>query len=304
MILLKYCLLSFIYSLSILYVLLPFRIRFLMGQGLGAIACGIFKFRRFTILKNITIVYPQWSKEQKLKFSKLTNDWLGYQVLEIFRVPLIGWPFFSPKIRIENPEYYQAAKEQSKNGGVFLLTCHIGNTDLGLKALASHGYPIWAISKQLSHGLSNQVWFKLRSFPGLNFIEAHGRETAFKIFKALGQGGAVVFVLDQFMSYPYGIPSRFFNRLTGTAFGLVRFFTKNQSPILPCYTYQDNQGTIVVTFCAPIQYKDLPTQALNESTLLQAQVEYLNQHIESMILKVPEQWMWIHRRWKRWKKAE
>ena len=291
-----FLILIFINTICRLYAALPFGVRWALGSTLGVLTGRILRFRRYTVLKNARLVFPHFSHPEIYRFVNRTWPWLGYQVFESLRAPILDR--YMSQIQIENLQYYLQV-QQSSPSGVILLSCHVGNPDLGLTALALNKIPITLITKKFSLSWANELWQKLRCRHGLELIPAHGRETAFQIFKALGRKRAVVFVLDQFMGPPYGIQSRFFGHRTGTAYGIVKFVEKTKAPVVPVFTYQDHQGQIRVKFHPPILPQDLPASNSSEQALQQA-VEIFNQAVEAMILEQPYQWMWIHRRWKRW----
>jgi KDO2-lipid IV(A) lauroyltransferase len=226
---------------------------------------------------------------------------MTYHFVSFLLVPSLSEKDLKTRFRFHGLENLEKAKQERK--GVLLLSCHMGNPDLALNGLALAGERVWLISKKFSVGFFNEIWFRLRYRSGLVFIPAHGRETAYQIFKALSLNDSVVFVIDQFMGPPYGIESRFFGKKTGTAYGLARFFIKSKAPIVTCHATEDETGRCHIHFGEPIFATE---DILNRPGETQEQqnlrlVELFNSRVEKMILSAPRHWMWIHRRWKRWR---
>jgi len=293
---------GFIRALSRIYSISPRWFQWMLGSLLYQIYWNILKQRRFTVYRNIRIVFPDFSKGEIKEFSKISIKWMAYHFLRFFIVPSLKEKDLKTHFRFHGFEHLEKAKSEGR--GVLLLSCHMGNPDLALNGLALAGEKIWVISKKFSVGFSNEIWFRLRSNSNLRYIDAHGKETTYKIFKALGMNESVVFVTDQFMGSPFGIESRFFGKKTGTAYGLARFFLKSKAPIVPCFAVEKEDGICQITFEKPIfAEKEIlfrPHENRDQQNL--RLVELFNKQVEVMILKDPHHWMWIHRRWKRWKR--
>jgi KDO2-lipid IV(A) lauroyltransferase len=191
-------------------------------------------------------------------------------------------------------ENYEKAREQGK--GILILTCHLGNGDMATAAVTQKYGGLHVISKKFRNRLVNQLWFGVREKMGTKFIDPHGRTTAFDILRACRQNESVVFVVDQFMGKPFGIETTFFGKKTGTAYGLALFNMKTRAPVLPMYTYRDAQGRIHVV-CEP----EIPMEVQTDRDLqIHRMTQKYNDKIEEIIRRHPEQWMWVHRRWKTW----
>jgi KDO2-lipid IV(A) lauroyltransferase len=104
------------------------------------------------------------------------------------------------------------------------------------------------------------------------------------------------------MGRPYGIETTFFGRKTGTAYGLALFALKTKAPVLPLYTYRDEKFRTHLVFGEEIKLREpqnTSTAQDRDLQILQMTQEY-NTVIERIVTEHPDQWMWVHRRWKRW----
>jgi KDO2-lipid IV(A) lauroyltransferase len=148
------------------------------------------------------------------------------------------------------------------------------------------------ISKKFKSELANDLWFDLRGRHGTNYIDH--RDSTTDIFKALRRNAVVVFVMDQWAPPTLGIPAPFFGKATGTGFGLALFASKKQLPVLPVYAYRDGTGkhNIVIGDEIPLEARESREETLAHMT------ELYNRVLEEIIRRHPEQWMWLHRRWK------
>lgn len=260
------------------------------------------RVRRRVVLENLREVFPQWSEDQRLLVARRSMGRLCGNFFEVMLIPKIHemgerFPFV-----LEGENHLREALAEKK--GVLVLSLHLGNGDLGANLLQMHGYQVHLITKFFKSRWLNDLWFYFRRGQGVKLIEPHGVKTPFDILKALKKNDLVVFVNDQFMGKPFGVESSFFGRTTGTAFGLSVFYLKTKSPVLPIYSFYDETGVFHVRVEPPLNFVDLEggLESSNENERIQARrafVERLNKKLETLISQWPEQWMWVHRRWKK-----
>jgi KDO2-lipid IV(A) lauroyltransferase len=288
--LIKFC----IRALSFLWFQLPRKVIRGIGALVGVLWIDILRLRRQVILENLRIAFPTWSDEQRLQVGRQSVYNMGRGFLEFFTIPHLNEKWIRESVHFEGLENYQLA--QAKNKGLLLMSLHLGNGDIGTSAMVMRGFPVTIITKIFKNNFVNDLWFSFRGAKGVRYIDAHGQANAFDILKTLKRKEGVVFVVDQFMGKPFGILTRFFGRETGTAYGLALFALKTRAPVLPIYTYEGLDNKMHVVFEPEVDFQDLITED-KEATML-AMTQRFNDKIEDIIRKHPEQWMWVHRRWK------
>lgn len=282
------------YSLAISFWIFPKPLRWAFGVFLGTLWFDVLRLRRFTILKNLSIAFPDKSFQERKRIARLSMYNLCYNFVEFFLLPFMGQRWLKKDVVFHGFENYQRA--QAKGKGVLLLSLHLGNGDIGIAAMSLFGLRIHVISKKFKNAFLNQLWFGTRERIGTKFMEPHGSSLAFDILKACRQNESVIFVIDQFMGRPYGIETTFFGRKTGTAYGLALFAMKTKAPVLPVYTYRDAQLRTHVVFEEEIQVEKIEDKDLQ----IRHMTQKYNDRVESIIRRFPDFWMWVHRRWKRW----
>lgn len=281
-------------TISFLVRSMPMSLRWAWACLLAWIWFDVLRLRRFTVWRNLTIVFPDWSKEQKRKVAKESLRQMCFALPEFFTLPLMSSEEVARDVVIEGREHFDQAMQKGK--GVLLLSLHIGNGDMGVAVMALSGFPIYLISKKFKNKFLNALWFGVREEKGVRFIDPHGTKTAFEILGACRKEQAVIFVTDQFMGRPFGIPTTFFGRQTGTAYGLALFADKTEAPVIPVYTYRGADHKTRLRFEPEVIFEE------NENRDLQNQfmTQKYNSVLEQLIRRHPEQWMWVHRRWKRY----
>ncbi len=271
--------------------------RFVMrrsGAWLGFLWFDVFGFRKEIILDNLKIAFPDWTDEQRLEVGRASVYNLGYNFGELFFIPSMTTSWVQENVVFEGWEHVVFAR--SRGQGVLFLSLHLGNGDVAANAISMNGQEVYIITKRFKTEWFNDLWFSIRGTQGVRYIDAHGPSNAFDILKALKKNAAVTFVLDQYMGRPYGIASTFFGKRTGTAYGLALFAQKTKAPVLPTYTYEGADKKLHIVFQPAMDLE--PYVVEDRDKTLAGITQAFNDCLENIVRQHPEQWMWVHRRWK------
>lgn len=286
----RFCLIK----ISQFLILLPRNLLRACGGVLGFLWIDLLGFRKRIIKENLDIAFPEKTATEKKKIGRLSVYNLAYNFAEFFILPALTPKWIDKNVVFEGVEHCYEA--QKLNKGVFFLSMHIGHSDMAANAIAMKVMPIYIITKVFKNKLLNDFWFSIRGAQGVQYIDAHGPNNAFEILKALKKKAAITFVLDQHMGRPFGIPTQFFGKRVGTAYGLALFVLKTGAPVVPVYPYEGEDGKIHVVFLPQLDMTPFITDNKDES--IQKMTQHFTDVIESCVRKHPEQWMWVHRRWK------
>lgn len=287
--------LYFARAISFILLFCPRFIQKAISKLLAWLWWDVFKLRRWTIFKNLALVFPDISHEKKVELAKESLFWMSYHLIEFLRIPNFNLTKAKKQAIFHNIENYEKAR--SKNKGVLFLSLHIGGGDISTAWMSISGIPCHLISKKFKQKWINDFWFGVRELKGTKFIDPHGKSNAFEILAALKKNENVIFVLDQFMGKPYGIETDFFGKKTGTAYGLALFALKTKAPVVPIFTITDQNNKQHIYFEPEVIYE---SEFENRDLQIKMMTTQYNQVLEKIILRFPEQWMWVHRRWKKW----
>lgn len=289
-----------IYFICKVFAILPRPLVRLLGITIGILWYDIIGFRKKIIFDNLEIAFPAGSTkhnitlEDKRRIAKHSVYQLGAYFAEFFTLPSMNHSWLDQNVVFEKIENLDNAI--AKNKGVYLLGMHMGSGDLTASSIALKGYDLYLISKKFKNKFFNDLWFYIRAIRGVKFIDAHGANNAFEILKAIKSKALVAFVLDQFMGRPYAVENYFFGRKTGTAYGLSLFVMKTKSPVIPVYAYEGKDNKYHIVFEEELELNELISD--NKDETIRRLTQAFNDSIEACIRKHPEEWMWIHRRWK------
>lgn len=283
---------ALITALMYLVHILPNSVKEGIGRLIGLIWFDVLRIRRRTAIDNVLKVFPDFTRKQATQMARQSLIHMGYTIVEFF-----SFPFFDQKQIDAMFEYQEDGKQKIESAlkqekGIFMLSSHVANGDLAVAALCYSGFPVHLVSKVFKSKWLNDFWFNARAKHGAQFISP--KRSSYDILKALKNNQVVIFVLDQYTGPPNGIVTHFFGIKTGTAFGPALLAQRSRAIVLPAYAYRKKFGQHIIVVGDPIEFAD---QGEKNKTLVYNTEKY-NRAIEQMILAHPEQWMWIHRRWK------
>ncbi|MEZ4750747.1 MAG: DUF3108 domain-containing protein [Bdellovibrionota bacterium] len=186
-----------------------------------------------------------------------------------------------------------------------MLSLHLGNWELSSGRVIAAGVPLDAVVKTARSKVVQELLEYQRGVLGMGVHYESG--TARAILNAVSREKRMVgFFLDQFMGPPIGLPVKFFGHTAGTAAALSLMTEKHNDPVFPVYTYRDRSHKIHVMIEKPLEY---PSLSEDKAERLHQKTQVYNDTMERLVRQHPEQWLWLHRRWKpykgvpRWKPA-
>lgn len=277
-----------------LWIKLVFYLVPLAGNLLGWLWFDVFRIRRKVAVENVALAFPEKSPAEHVRIARASLLHMGKSLIEYFWLPLMEKEDFERCFELRGTEIVDRCLAEGK--GVYFLCLHVGNGDLSTAAASRHGWPISLISKVFKAKWLNDLWFRLRGRHGTQFISPE--KSSFEILRAIKANRIVIFVLDQFMGPPIGCKTTFFGKETGTAMGLAVMADRTGSPVIPVTTFRKANGHHVIEFAEPIPWLT-PDVGLSRDENIRAMTQVYTDKIEEIVRRHPEQWMWIHRRWKK-----
>lgn len=210
---------------------------------------------------------------------------LGRVISSVARFPKLNASNIGELIRYEGFENYARAKARRR--GVLIPTAHLGNWELSAFAHALMTEPMHIVVRPLDNPRLNAWVERRRGLSGNHIIQK--KEAARAIFKALHAGDAVGILIDQNVVPAEGVFVDFFGRkaCAGTAF--VKFAHRTGAPVIPGFAlWEATRQSYVLRFHPEIEMTgDVP-----------ADTQRVHAFLESVIRQYPDQWLWVHRRWK------
>jgi Kdo2-lipid IVA lauroyltransferase/acyltransferase len=206
---------------------------------------------------------------------------------------LVGFAWF-PKIRGDNVsewiryegfEHYTAALRQGR--GVLFATAHLGNWELSAFAHALLSNPMHIVVRPLDNPRIDALVARRRALSGNRVIEK--KDFARGILRALGANEAVGILVDQNTSADEGVFVDFFGVPACAGAGFAKIAARSGAPVIPGFAlWSEEERRYVLLFYPPVEMSGHPEEDMRR----------LHQVLEKVIREHPDQWLWIHRRWK------
>jgi len=251
--------------------------------------------RRAVILANLRRVYGETLPKAEIEalaqahyghLWRLAGEFLRYRWLSAAQKAAL--------VRVENVEAFAAALEQRK--GVLVLTGHFGNWEVATIAGLAH-YPDFRGRFHFVRRALKPRWLDAlvtRRFNQAGFGVIGKRGSLDRILDLLAAGDVIVFPFDQHAYPPDGIKVDFFGAPAWTFKSLAIIALATGAPVLPATSWREDDGRHVLRFGAPIA----PIEADDANDAIRRTTRAYNAALERLILARPEQWYWVHRRWK------
>jgi len=263
--------------------------RVALGTTVGRLWHALDGWHRRVARDNVRAAYPEWAAGRAVDLVRANFEHLGITTAEFLGIAGETPDSLLARCDFQGLEYLEAALAQRR--GVLLLTGHVGNWELQSLAGGALGYATYGVARRIKNPLVNDRVLALRERFGARVIPH--RNAVRPILKALKTGGVVGFLLDQKASAREGVLSEFFGRPVSTNQGLALLALKSGAPVLSCFARRVSGGhRIQVGPAIPP-----PAEGEREARVC-ALTRSFDATIEAAVRACPEQWFWVHRRWR------
>jgi Kdo2-lipid IVA lauroyltransferase/acyltransferase len=275
----------------ILFRTLPRKLCIFFMRGLARFAFRVVKSEREKTIKHLTNAFGH-EKSPKEIFSLAKNVFLHFATITVdaIRIPVIIKQGINNLVTSSNMELAERYRDASK--GPIVLTGHFGNWELMGAWLAQNGYPLRVIGTSAYDKRLDKLITETRDSAGYINI-ARGKGTR-EIINSLRKGLPLGILIDQDTKVE-GVFVNFFGRKAHTAIGPVVLAQKFKIPIVPFFLHLKKDYTYHVECLDEIILVDTGNAAQDLITNTQK----CSNAYEHIITKYPEQWVWMHERWKK-----
>lgn len=257
-----------------------------LGRALGAVAWSVLRIRRRTTEDNLQQALGLTAAQARV-LGRRCHDHACIGALEFLRLGRLTPHRAS---QIFGAEALARLQRLQQGSGVLVLTAHLGNWDLLACAAGLCGIKLNVVTRQIKAGWLNRFWMAQRAACGVKLLSAQG--SALSIRRALLRNEVVALVLDQ--HEPGGLALPFFGRPAATGAALARLSLSTGCPVVPVFLpWIPGQGYGAVVL-DPVH----PQATGDTRADLEAHTRRYLAILEQQIQQTPEQWLWLHRRWK------
>jgi len=270
---------------------IPMPIMHILGDALGWVYYVFDKRHRGITLRNIARVFPDKPKAERILLAKRTFKQMGRTLLEIPYVFMTSRENLLKHVEVQGKEVLKDALAQQK--GVFLLAAHISNWELMGLIPSILGYKSSSLYRPLNQAPLERFTFASRTRFGSQMYSR--KEKLRWLFKALKDNHCIGVAIDQHMGAGNGIRVPFLGHLASTTQLPVPFVHRNQTPLIGmALIRQENTFKFILKF-----WKIVPPETIGDKTRDEVAVMTAAcKSFDDVIKENPEQWLWMHRRWR------
>ncbi len=270
---------------------LPWTVLKFLSDVFGLIWYKIDKRHRTVVLENIKLAYPD-------TYSGFEAERLATQIFKNIAAILfeVIWAYGKSRdelfghFSVKGAEHVENARKKGR--GVILLTCHMGNFELLVAALPKAGVQNpYGIYRKFDFKPLERLMLEMRQRFGATLIPMRGASE--KIDDILREGGEIGTLFDQNVDWYKGVFVDFFGRPACTNSGFAKLALRSKSPVVPMYTTRKGKRFFI---------EFLPEVPLAETGDRIKDIEINTRNytsaVESMVRRNPDQYFWVHNRWK------
>lgn len=260
-----------------------------LAERLGSIFFILLKSRREIALSNLRAAFGNEKSEAEIrKIAEGSMQNLVKVAIEFIRIPEVAKDV--PKyIDLQHADRVWDALAQKK--GLIVTVSHFGNWELMGVSAAARGFPIYAIARPVKNPFVYAYVKRLRGMTGLRSIDKAG--AARVTIQQLKQNQMIAILIDQHERQG-GVWVDFFGRKACTTSLVARLALKYDVPVIPTFFYREEALRSILHFGEPFP---LIRTGNYEADVIANTQQYVRQ-IEDIIRKRPEDWLWMHRRWR------
>lgn len=257
-----------------------------VGAALGVLGWRLSRRDHRRTLEHLAIAFPELAPGERERLGRASFRHLGTMLAESLWLLAHPPSAAAPQVEIEGLAHLEQARADGRP--VVLLTGHCGNWELLGAALALAGFPIAGLARALEDaGLQSRL-LGLRSHYGIRTIVRGAPGAARDLLSVMRSSGVLVVLIDQDTKVD-GAWVDFFGRPAWTPTGAAEIALRFRARLVPAFIERDDDGRHQLRIEPAL---DLPTDPV-------AATQAMSDRIEAQVRRRPEQWVWLHRRWRR-----
>ena len=265
---------------------------------LGTFGFSVLRVRRRTVIRNLNIAFGN----SICALEKRCLARRSYQNFFLTLFEFLGSRVIFPRADIEIINGHELSQALAGGQGAYILVTHQGNWELLCYAGNKYFAPVYVPVKPVGKGAVAQWVQETRLHNGLHEVLGQRGETlrALRLLKALKAGNMVGFMVDQRKNNGFMTP--FFGAPAATNTGLATLWLRQPSPVIPVVIHRVNKEKHQMIFFPPMAWNELRAECTDSQTFVEKATAQVNKQAETMIRMFPEEYFWMHDRWKGLKK--
>jgi KDO2-lipid IV(A) lauroyltransferase len=265
---------------------LPLSVARAIGAAIGHAAWHVLRRDRQRAIQNLALSFPEWPPQKHRATARAMFHHLGKLLFEILWLPNLDAAMRERTTDVVGLERFLELMQRGK--GAIAITAHHGNWEWAAYVVASYGIELTALQRERNEADINRFITDNRAYAGIHTIDRGSTAAAREMIQALRRGHLLAFLIDQnIRAESAKVP--FFGRPALTPLGPAKLAIRTGTPIVCIFT--ERRGSrYSMRFEEPIEVtRDDDPIALTAR---------ITAAIEAQIRRAPEQWVWLHDRWR------
>jgi KDO2-lipid IV(A) lauroyltransferase len=272
---------------------LPLAVALRVGEALAGIAYLVAVRHRRIGMTNLELAFPERSVAERRRILRASMLNLGRTVVELLYLPKLSDEDLRGMVRFEDEQRWREAIAAERDTGAMILSGHFGNWELCVYAHGRRGHPITMVHRTLANPHIDRWFNDLRAGAGTTLLRKS--RAAVGALRAVRTGGLLVLPFDQNSVRNLGVFVPFFGVPASTNAGLALIALRTGAPVVPVFLVREGRSARHVVHVLPFLYAE---RTGNLEVDVVRNTERFSQVFEDMVRRYPEQWLWVHRRWK------
>jgi KDO2-lipid IV(A) lauroyltransferase len=242
-------------------------------------------------MRNLAMVFPEKSLTERRGILRGVFSSLGRQLAELCQFPRYSAENIGDVVVYDGLDNFQKAYSRGK--GVLFLTAHFGGWELSAFAHSLHGHWLHVVMRPMDNPYLDRLLQSYRTMHGNKVVAKD--DFVRGLLGAMRAGETVGILMDTNMTPPQGVFVDFFGIPACTASGLARIALRTDAAVVPGFTiWEQAMGKYRLRFDPAVQL--IRTGNLEADVI--ANTQKFTSIIEEYARRYPDQWLWVHRRWK------
>jgi KDO2-lipid IV(A) lauroyltransferase len=244
-------------------------------------------------MTNLAIAFPERSLHEHRRILRASMLNLGRMAAELAHLDRFGPDDLRRMVTFEDEAWWTENIGRAGEKGALVLSGHFGNWELLVYAHGMRGFPVSMVHRTIANPFVDRWLNALRARAGTQLVRK--RHAAGGVLKALHDHELLVLPFDQNSTRRLGVFVDFFGLAASTNSGIARLALRTGAPVVPVFIVREGWSAQHRVYVLPIMYAERSGDFEQD---VQKATERFSRVFEEMVRRHPEQWLWVHKRWK------
>jgi KDO2-lipid IV(A) lauroyltransferase len=262
-----------------------------IGGWIGFLISVLDVPHRRIVRRNLRFANPAWTQQDIRRLTRQIFRHIGITFLEILQMRFLACENILNRARLTGEEHLHQALQQDR--GLIIISAHLGNWEVGLQFACCYlNTPITGVARKVRFAPLNRRVQRLRTRFGIKVI--HKKGALPEMTQTLRRKEILALLVDQ-SRRSEGVETLYFGRRVTTTPAVAMLAIRCRSPVLPIFCIREPNGGLRVEVKPAVEIQ----RSGNLRADLLINTQRVNDAVEQAVREYPEQWFWVHKRWKK-----